>query len=288
MKLFFILSLGLSVLFFHSTVVATEKAGTLIWEQKGFLQPESAVFDAINDRLFVSSINGQPMEPNGNGFISVLTTNGEMIQQAWLTGLNAPKGLAISGNQLFIADLQTLHIVNINTAEIERSITLDNAKMLNDVTVDKAGTVYISDLIGGGIYQYKAGALTPLISPEALPHTNGVYADGDHLIVGTWGKGLKEDFSTEVLGSLMTIDLQSKAIEPLSGAETIANIDGVVRIDDSLYFSDWLTGDIFQYQSGEAKIIFNAGAGSADISAFQDTLLVPMMMDNTVRKYAVK
>ena len=42
----------------------------------GFAAPESAYYDAASNAVFVSSINGQILEKDGNGYISRLTPAG--------------------------------------------------------------------------------------------------------------------------------------------------------------------------------------------------------------------
>ncbi len=59
-----------------------------------FAAPESAYFDAGSNAVFVSSINGQILEKDGNGYISRLSPDGKMVSAKWVTGLNAPKGHA--------------------------------------------------------------------------------------------------------------------------------------------------------------------------------------------------
>jgi hypothetical protein len=60
----------------------------------GFSTPESVVHDTIQDVYFVSNIGpGNPGALDHNGFISRVNPNGTIIQLAWITGLNGPKGL---------------------------------------------------------------------------------------------------------------------------------------------------------------------------------------------------
>ena len=67
---------------------------TPLWNLTGdFAAPESAYYDAASKAVFVSSINGQILERDGNGYISRLTPDGKVVSAKWVTGLNAPKGL---------------------------------------------------------------------------------------------------------------------------------------------------------------------------------------------------
>ncbi|HAH23626.1 MAG TPA: ATP-binding protein, partial [Prolixibacteraceae bacterium] len=68
---------------------------TKIWSTTaGIKTPESALFDAKSNKIYVSNIDGDPSKKDGNGFISILNADGKMEQLKWATGLNAPKGSA--------------------------------------------------------------------------------------------------------------------------------------------------------------------------------------------------
>ena len=61
----------------------------MIWEAKeGLKTPESVCYNPTDQYLFVSNINGQPTEKDGNGFISaaelrhVMTNLGEKLTDA--------------------------------------------------------------------------------------------------------------------------------------------------------------------------------------------------------------
>jgi hypothetical protein len=69
---------------------------TKLWTTgDGIKTPESVLFDAVSNKIFVSNINGQPSDKDGNGFTSMLDADGKIIKLDWITGLNAPKGQAV-------------------------------------------------------------------------------------------------------------------------------------------------------------------------------------------------
>src|SRR5947209_971296 len=83
---------------------------------EGFEAPESII--KIRDIIFVSNIGGaqaNPMAKDGNGFISLLSANGNIIQKKFQKGiLNGPKGLAVIGNTVYVADIDRIVGFNIN------------------------------------------------------------------------------------------------------------------------------------------------------------------------------
>lgn len=120
---------------------------------EGFSTPESVKWDAASGYWFVSNINGMPPAKDGNGFISRLTRDGAVDSLHFISGgrngvtLNGPKGIAIIGDTLFVADIDAVSAFNKNTgAQIKRwDLSKQGAKFLNDVAVTPNGDVYITD-----------------------------------------------------------------------------------------------------------------------------------------------
>ncbi len=116
-----------------------------IWETEGFKTPESVVYDQANDVLYVSNVNGAPGDRDGNGFISRVSLEGEILELEWVTGMDAPKGLAIVGNKLYVSDIDTLVEININGGAITNRYTAEGGQFFNDVAASADGDVYVSD-----------------------------------------------------------------------------------------------------------------------------------------------
>ncbi|RKR72747.1 PQQ-binding-like beta-propeller repeat protein [Otariodibacter oris] len=260
----------------------------LSWTSSGFAHPESARFDATRENVYVTNNDGGPMAQKGEGYISRLDKNGKVLDEHWVTGINAPKGIVQSGDLLYIADIQQVRVVDINTGKVKQSITAQDSKMFNGITVDAEGNVYISDIMGGAIYRLQGETLEKWIETDAFSSPNGVLVDGNRLLVVTWGEGMHEDFSTDELGSIFAIDLKTKEVKVLEGAEHIGNLDGIAKINGNLIVSDSNSGKIFQYSEGKTQLLLESGRGSADISSYGDNLLVPVMFDGTVYSYSLK
>ncbi|MDX1284596.1 MAG: hypothetical protein R3182_06280, partial [Draconibacterium sp.] len=117
----------------------------LLWESDTLVRtPESVLLDRNNNILYVSNINNGPWDKDGNGFISKMDKAGNVIELKWIEGLSAPKGMGISGNSFYIADISELVEADKNTGEIKNRYLVEGEPQLNDITVGKDGTVYVS------------------------------------------------------------------------------------------------------------------------------------------------
>jgi len=258
-----------------------------LWRAEGLAEPESALYDDARDRIVVSNIVGHPGEADGAGHLSLLALDGTIIDSHWTTGLDAPKGMALVGNALLVADLTKLHVVNAETGALRKSIAVEGAQFLNDVSAN-GQVAWITDFMGHSIWRYEAGSVSLWLKDKRLSHPNGVLVDGSRLVIGSWGMGMRNDFSTERPGSLLTVDLATKEIATLPGGAALGNIDGVFRLDGAIIASDWITGTVFSVQNGEATSIATLPAGLADISPFKDGFLAPLMMGAALEVYELK
>lgn len=187
---------------------------TLLWSTSAdFKSPESAAIDTQHDRIFVSNVNGY--ERNGKGFISTLKTDGSVENLRWLTGLNAPTGLAVSGDILWAVDYDQLLKISIPEQRVvARFATTDKDPLLNDVSVTKGGDIFVTGSNSNSVYMVADGKLrTWLKDDERLKFANGIYANDTDVVVAAF--------------TLIKIDRKSKDIEILAEADLINDLEGV-------------------------------------------------------------
>ncbi|RJT31422.1 ATP/GTP-binding protein [Mesorhizobium waimense] len=268
---------------FGIAAVPAAQAGE-IWRASGFEQPESALFDAASKRIIVSNIVGNPGAADGNGYLSVLSLDGKIVTQHWTDGMDAPKGMAISGGKLYVADVTKVRVVDLASGKLVSSIDVPNAVFLNDMTADSSGKVYVTDMLADTIYRIDGDRLELFVKDAALASPNGVFAYGNRLIVASWGKGIKPDFSTAEPGGLLSVDLATKAVTPLPGAQKFADLDGVIAVGDSIYATAYMTGTLYRYHEGGApEVVATFKPGSADIGTDgKSTIYVPLMNEGEV------
>ncbi|MEI9412113.1 ATP/GTP-binding protein [Mesorhizobium salmacidum] len=264
-------------------IAAPAQAGEL-WRASGLEQPESALFDAANNRIIVSNIVGNPGDADGNGYLSMLSLDGKIVTQHWSDGMDAPKGMAISGGKLYVADITKVRVVDLASGKLIASIAVPNAVFLNDMTSDQSGKVYVTDMLADTIYGIDGDRPELFVRDALLASPNGVFADGDRLIVASWGKGIKADFGTAEPGGLLAVDLASKAVTPLAGAQGFADLDGVIAIGGTIYATAYMTGTLYRYRTGGTpEAVARFKPGSADIGTDGKSILyVPLMNEGEV------
>ena len=196
-----------------------------VWQAEGLDGPESAVLDSGEGVLYVSNVNGEAGVADGNGYIAKLSLKGEVLEQQWATGLNAPLGLALHDGNLYVADIDEVAVIDTASGEITATHKAPGATFLNDVTAHEDGRVFISDMMQNQIWKLEGDQLELWVEDEALENPNGLLAEQDRLVVAAWGKP-KEDFSTDVPGHLKAVDYATKEITSLGG-EPIGNLDGL-------------------------------------------------------------
>jgi hypothetical protein len=252
------------------------------WRADGFKTPESVLFDRHNDRLIVTNMNGGPGDADGNGYLSLLSPDGKLIVRDWASGMDAPKGMAIVGDRLYVADITKVRVVDLASGQLLSTIDVKGAVFLNDMTADPHGTVFVTDMLANAVYRVDGDSVELWLKDDALAAPNGIAADGDRLIVGSWGVGMRADFTTEQPGGLLAVDLESKAIAPLPGAERFGNIDGVVVTGKTVFATDYLSGTLYRYADGKVERLAALKPGSADIGTDGATIFVPMMNEGEV------
>ncbi|ODR95257.1 hypothetical protein AUC70_06085 [Methyloceanibacter stevinii] len=257
-----------------------------VWRAEGLQQPESVLFDTEGKVLYVSNINGAPTDKDGKGFITKVSPEGEIIEAEWAKGLNAPKGMGIDGDRLYVADIDRLVVIDTGTGEISKVYEAPDAKFLNDVTVAKDGRIFVSDTLTNTIYALDGDTFGAWLSSEDLAGPNGLYADGDKLIVSSWGSG---EMMSAKPDHLRTIDLKSKEVADIGDGTPVGNLDGLALGDNgSFLVTDWVAGALFRVEpSGKVEKLLDLNQGTADFLYQSDDklLLIPLMQDGALAAF---
>ena len=172
--------------------------------EDAFETPECILHDEMLDVYLVSNIgmDPDPLAVDGDGFISRVSPEGKVLQLRFIDGnadgitLNAPKGMAITGETLWVADISVVRRFNHTNGELIDEIAVPDATFLNDIAADGNGGVFVSDsgykLVGGtmtksdndAIYRIAAdGTISTFVKNADLGGPNGLLLAGNELLV---------------------------------------------------------------------------------------------------------
>jgi len=262
-----------------------------VWRAEGLSNPESAALDPAENVVYVSNVAGEAMAKDGKGFISRLSSDGKILALEWATGLDAPKGMAVVGERLYVSDIDELVAIDTKTGAIAKTWPAAGAKFLNDVAADEQGRVFVSDMMTNQIWLLDGDSFAVWLEDAKLENPNGLKVAGDKLIVASWG-AMEPDWSTKVPGHLLAVEIASKKITDFGDPKPVGNLDGLEPDGaGGWYVSDWAAGGLYHAgPDGRAEQLLDLPQGSADIGILpaDKIVLVPMMMDGTVVAYKVE
>lgn len=259
-----------------------------LWELTGLEAPESALPDPAAKLIYVSNVNGNPTDKDGNGYISTVSLGGKMINQKWVTGLDAPKGLALAGGKLYASDIDKLVEIDPNTATVTARYEAPGAKFLNDTAAAPDGTVYVSDMATNTIWRLSGGKFVAWLQSDALGNPNGIHVDGGTLVVASWGPMTD---TTTIAGHLLAVTIADKNIKPIGTGKPIGHLDGLEPLGPNAFLvSDWVSGKVYKIaRTGETSELMGLGQGTADLGydPASKTAYIPQMKEGKLRAFGI-
>jgi sugar lactone lactonase YvrE len=251
----------------------------------GFQTPESVLWDSTLDVYFVSNINGNPSAKDGNGFISVVEPSGTLRDSVFIKGLNAPKGMAVVGDTLWVTDIDVIRGFNARTEAPVATVPIPGAVFLNDITVAPDGSLYITDTairfgaqgpehVGHDrIYRVAPDRkVSVALESDSLGRPNGITWDraNDRFIVVPFGTGKlfgwKPDQAPVTLGT------------------GPGQFDGVEIAGNAIWVSSWADSAVYRYVDGQGTNVIKGVPSPADIGydAKRHRVLIPIFTGNRV------
>jgi DNA-binding beta-propeller fold protein YncE len=254
---------------------------TRLWESDAALKtPESVRLDARRQVLYVSNIDGEPWVADGKGSIAKLGLDGKFIAAEWVTGLDCPKGLALSddGKWLYAADAGGIVVIDVAAGKIKKKIAIPEGVQLNDLVNDK-GTLYVSDSKGRKVFKIKGDKHSVLLDEKVLKGPNGLFVHKGALYV------LDDNslFRVEKDNSLKKI-----AGDMPGGVDGLENISG-----DDFLVTAWAGAIWYVHADGSKELLFDGKAektNTADIGwdPKTNTVFAPTFFKNTVIAFKVE
>ncbi len=203
---------------------------------EGFSSPESVIIKGENVYVSNVGIKLEPSTKDADGFISKLDKSGKIKQLHFIKGLNAPKGMGIVNNTLYIADVDSLKGFNLSNRKEVFSLRFKETKFLNDITIKDNKTLFVSSSDKDVIYEVnlEIGTYKKLVDFNVA---NGLYYDDGILYASQLGSSSKSMFDAK--GRVYKIDLKNdNKLTLLSQYEGI--LDGVQKVGNKIYVSDWV------------------------------------------------
>ncbi len=252
---------------------------TRVWESDATLKtPESVYFDASRKVLYVSNIDGKPWEADGKGSIAKVGLDGKVIAAEWVSGLDCPKGMALSenGKLLYVGDSGGLVVIDIDAGKIKEKITVEGAQ-LNDVVRGKE-SIFASDSNNKKVYEFRDGKAKVLLDDKVLKGPNGlqVHKGALYVLDNDSLNRVEADKSLRVIASGMG-----------GGADGLENVKG-----DDFLVTAWSGALWYVHADGSKELLFDGKAAdtrTADIGwdPKSGTVYVPTFFKNTVIAFKV-
>ena len=264
------------------------------FEVQGLKTPESFIADPSTGNYFISNINGGgPGGKDDDGFITKLDKDGKVINLIFIDGknkdiiLNAPKGLDIIGNILYVSDIDFVRGFDKETGKLLYDLDFKafNPSSLNDLTHDSQGNLYVSDWIGNFIFKIETRnnhKVSVVAKGNTLGGPNGlnIHPKTNKLINVTWDSGKVQEIDSS--GSVKTI-VEDKRFKTLDGIDFDNN--------GNMFVSSFTGGEVYKITPDLKVDVFLKGLTSpADINIDKknNLLLIPSFEGNSAKTAVIK
>lgn len=256
--------------------------------------PEAVRFDPELGVYFVSNVNGSPLGKDGNGYISRVTRDGKVDSLKFIAGgrggvkLDSPKGIAIQGDTLWVADIDVVRAFDKRTGKPIATVSLvGKAKFLNDAAVGPDGAIYFTDTgfadDGKGgmghpgpdrVFRVEGRKATVALEFKDKPGPNGI----------TWDSAGSQ---------FVIVPFQGPSIyrwAPGDSAPTVVTegpgmMDGIEALGDGRFvISTWADSSLFLLDGDKITKLVGGLPGAADIALDRERgrIAVPLLTENRV------
>ncbi|PIV87778.1 MAG: hypothetical protein COW48_09680 [Hydrogenophilales bacterium CG17_big_fil_post_rev_8_21_14_2_50_63_12] len=228
----------------------------------GFSSPESVVVSG--DDVFVSNLGVklEPMEKDGDGFISKLDRQGNIKVLKWVDQLNAPKGLIAVNGVLYVADIDRvlgyrqrdgkpvfeLDLAASGSKFLNAFARYDNRRLLLSAT--DLSKVFVIDLLSRSYRELKFD------SPPRGP--NGLKKLGPRLMVVEWGSDNQANGKVKAY----LLDGYTAKLEKTWEPSPAGYFDGVV----SLGANRWLISNWVKFEPGGLLQVLDTRDGKVSVA----------------------
>ncbi|HEU5039273.1 MAG TPA: hypothetical protein VFT84_00530 [Gemmatimonadales bacterium] len=259
--------------------------------------PEAARWDPDLKLWFVANVNGGPSAKDNNGYISRLAADGAIDSLKFVAGgrnkvtLNAPKGMAIVADTLWVADIDAVRGFNRKTGELVASIRVPGAKFLNDIAVGPGG-IYVTDTgvqFGAdgkmshpgpdAVYKIAGRTVTTAVKFDGQPGPNGITWDS------AGGKFVIVPFGDKAISAWTPGDSTPQKIGEGPGMQ-----DGVEEFGGGRFLvTSWADSSLSLLSEGKMTKLAGNLPGGADLGydPASGRVAVPQLTENKVQIFQI-
>jgi sugar lactone lactonase YvrE len=270
---------------------------TRVGVTQGLQTPEAVRYDPDLDVYFIANVNGNPAKKDHNGWIGRVRADSLGRASVFLADgqegvfLNAPKGMAIQGDTLWVTDIDIVRGFDKRTGKFVAAVGFwsKNVTFLNDIVVGGDGALYITDtglsfdasgeMVHSGVDRIfrLAGrtGMTEEAKGDVLARPNGITFDSANtrfLLAPFGGK----DVQSWRPGAL-----------PEPFATGPGSYDGIEIVKGRVYVTSWADSAVHVIENGTMRPIIRNVPSPADIGV--DTkrgiIAVPLFNANRVEYY---
>ncbi|MFV1883755.1 MAG: SMP-30/gluconolactonase/LRE family protein [Balneola sp.] len=234
---------------------------TVLFSVEGFEGPEAVRYDEELDVYFVSCFVGST-SGDANGYVSKVSSSGEIIELKYMTGteqypFDAGRGMYITGDTLWVADHSGVHYFNKKTGNQIGFVDFSRFEpgFINDI-VGKDGDLYVTDT--GQRKVYRIRNLEVELVKENLPiMPNGITTlPNGNLVFAPWNDGPE----------IYQYDVENDSLSVYATAAGSNNYDGIEYFEGGLITSTQFDSSLHLMIDGRDELFIKLPGRPADIA----------------------
>ncbi|MEM8897341.1 MAG: hypothetical protein AAGC85_04520 [Bacteroidota bacterium] len=200
---------------------------------KGLATPSAICTDG--NYYYVASIGARllPVTEDGDGYISKIRPDGEIVSWHFIYGLNAPSDLLVIDTTLLVSDIDRVKGFDLNSGEQLMDISYLGA-MIDGIAYDGEEFIYATANITNRIYRTSLKTLNTRLFTDQISSPNGIAFDQATQSL------LISQFQHDGSGKILSLSIEDPKSEPTRLGSTNGFLDGIqLTTQGALFYTDW-------------------------------------------------
>ncbi|MEL6194699.1 MAG: hypothetical protein AAFR66_21750, partial [Bacteroidota bacterium] len=200
---------------------------------KGLATPSAICTDG--KYYYVASIGARllPVTEDGDGYITKIRPDGEIVSWHFIYGLNAPSDLIIIDTTLLVSDIDRVKGFDLNSGEQLMDISYLGA-MIDGIAYDGEEFLYATANITNRIYRTSLKTLNTQLFTDQVSSPNGIAFNQatESLLIS--------QFQHDGSGKILSLSIAEPRGEPKRLGSAKGFLDGIqLSSEGTLFYSDW-------------------------------------------------